>query len=1585
MTAQPGLRNRNSRRGLVACTLALAAAVIATGILVPVFAQNSRSPLAELFFENEAQFLGAHTRFPRAAALGNDLFLVSQQILSQSQGTSVIQVQVQKSSDGLRWSQPIPVGERYAQIGEEVPPLFAIAAAANGSELFVAVLESSTSVATFAVSSDLQVSQLGTLSSASTIADPIIAAAPGGQLLLFVNQDVGGRPRLFSSRFAGGRWETFEDFGPARDYFLSFNPSYVWSGNRYRLVFQALLSSDAFNDLFQLGPGLRPNTYQLFYTESPDGRTWSVPRHLSDAGDAGAATQIWEYDNQRPKLAEIAGELHIVWERRAGGGNTRIYHSTITGDGKLGGSPVPVTGAAANASGPDLVQDGGRPVIVYYDTVNRASRVHVATRNFAGAWSTRQLSVSTGVNNFGSLVVRAGKYFAFWQHRADPDATQASIFWRSPDISVQEPRIIPLTHREGQRDRRTELRFQVRFPSDPNGVAAYAISWGTNPAIGPDFSRVLPADDGIFTVPATGDGTWYFAAAVQDGAGNWSSTALSAYIFDSSPPAPVTFRTPATDAAGRLLSNTFSLAWQPPTDEDLASYAVALRMLSADPDSEIPENYAVPLAELLPAGSQPTLSRTNIDDGLWALSVSSVDSVGNRSEPNHLFFRLNKYIPYTTLTDTRAQQNALGQVELSFIGKGYLADGRVDRIVLDKDGQEPWDYDLRAPTDFRVESDTRIGSIQIRNVLTGTYTILINHTSRGWYTARQTISLLDQGTIRFGDYSVFETAALAYRQPGVLEQLIGNTLVFWLLMALVAATAAISLFRLRGVYNDSRILKQEIQAILYQRREGHSVRRLSSMRKQGISLWVKFTALIVLLVISVVALIALPLRSYFLKSQQETLARALDERVSVLLESISSGAENILPTVEVSIIELNQLLAQSEVMPEVEFVTLTSPGNQGSSELDLVWSTTDPVLLGTAALPADIPDELRHLVTRSIGADYIPGEYALTDILHPQISNIAAAINEAARREIGDLGDRITALENERRQLLFSSSTDSLLRRREIDSQIIGIEDRVQSILRGIAGSTRTIPVFDPLTVDPNQGFFLFYKPVVFRPAESSGSDQVNYYQGMIRMGISTAIMQERIAETAGIIQTNIIIFSLIAIVAGVAGAALLSLITVMPIRKLVRAVETIRDTEDKAELHDFSIPIKSRDELFVLSDVIQQMTLGLAKGAETNKELLFGKDIQKMFISLDVGANNTKTTTGSLATEHSAFFGYYEGAKGVSGDYFYYQKITADTYAIIKCDVSGKGISAALIMVEVATLFLNHFSDWEKKQVQRKRVAHALKQAPGDQSGTLPELVTNINDLIAERQFTGKFAALNIVLFNERTGELRFCNAGDNKVYTYRRKQNALVERTLFSAPASGMFNSKDMPIEFREETDRLEFGDILLLFTDGLEESKRTYRNPDGTPKSISEDDIARGVAGDDASPGMQDEEFGMKRLGDLINAIGTKSTFTLAKHLSPWEPEPLRFDFAEADDSPEAFVLGIIAVEKVFRLVPDPKATPDDRVVIDKKIDDFLKTCFDGYAKYFHSPLPEDPNSLYRTYVGIREDDQYDDLTILAVKKL
>jgi hypothetical protein len=95
---------------------------------------------------------------------------------------------------------------------------------------------------------------------------------------------------------------------------------------------------------------------------------------------------------------------------------------------------------------------------------------------------------------------------------------------------------------------------------------------------------------------------------------------------------------------------------------------------------------------------------------------------------------------------------------------------------------------------------------------------------------------------------------------------------------------------------------------------------------------------------------------------------------------------------------------------------------------------------------------------------------------------------------------------------------------------------------------------------------------------------------------------------------------------------------------------------------------------------------------------------------------------------------------------------------------------------------------------------------------------------------------------------------------------------------------------------------------------------------------------------------------------------------------------FDFTGCAGTVEEAVLAMVAVEKVFRLYLDPSAGPEDRVYMDKRIDAFLRRHFNLFGKYFSHPLEtgEETPPDRVAYARLKEDEQYDDLTILAVRK-
>ena len=107
-------------------------------------------------------------------------------------------------------------------------------------------------------------------------------------------------------------------------------------------------------------------------------------------------------------------------------------------------------------------------------------------------------------------------------------------------------------------------------------------------------------------------------------------------------------------------------------------------------------------------------------------------------------------------------------------------------------------------------------------------------------------------------------------------------------------------------------------------------------------------------------------------------------------------------------------------------------------------------------------------------------------------------------------------------------------------------------------------------------------------------------------------------------------------------------------------------------------------------------------------------------------------------------------------------------------------------------------------------------------------------------------------------------------------------------------------------------------------------------------------------------------------------------MVKDFNPIPDENLVFDFSHMKGTVKECIIGLAAVEKLFRIYPDPKATSEDIIRVDVMIDDMLKNSFSSYNQYFKTtPLVKKHEEEYRFFPKMKEDDQYDDLTLLAIR--
>ena len=131
---------------------------------------------------------------------------------------------------------------------------------------------------------------------------------------------------------------------------------------------------------------------------------------------------------------------------------------------------------------------------------------------------------------------------------------------------------------------------------------------------------------------------------------------------------------------------------------------------------------------------------------------------------------------------------------------------------------------------------------------------------------------------------------------------------------------------------------------------------------------------------------------------------------------------------------------------------------------------------------------------------------------------------------------------------------------------------------------------------------------------------------------------------------------------------------------------------------------------------------------------------------------------------------------------------------------------------------------------------------------------------------------------------------------------------------------------------------------------------------------------------------EEFGPERIKQIVEAVYNKKKYILTKEDNPNVSEVLEFDFTQCEGTVNEAILALASAEKLFRLYKSPEVQITDYIKIDKKIDEFLSKHFNMYDFYAAHKSENAENGInYLDYDEMLEDEQSDDLTLLAIKRL
>ncbi|MBR1989352.1 MAG: SpoIIE family protein phosphatase, partial [Firmicutes bacterium] len=223
----------------------------------------------------------------------------------------------------------------------------------------------------------------------------------------------------------------------------------------------------------------------------------------------------------------------------------------------------------------------------------------------------------------------------------------------------------------------------------------------------------------------------------------------------------------------------------------------------------------------------------------------------------------------------------------------------------------------------------------------------------------------------------------------------------------------------------------------------------------------------------------------------------------------------------------------------------------------------------------------------------------------------------------------------------------------------------------------------------------------------------------------------------------------------------------------------------------DVTVDVRSNEEFSSLSDDINSTVDTLKRyiadaAARIDAELEFARAIQHSSLP--------SVFPPYPGRKEFELFASMRTAKEVGGDFYDFYLIDDKTLAFLIADVSGKGIPAAMFMMQSKTL---------------------LKSC-AESGMSVEEVFTQANEKLCEGNDAGMFVTAWMGILDIDTGLVTFANAGHNPPLIRRSDGSCEYLKTRPGFVLAGMES-----IRYRKNELQLMPGDMLYLYTDGVTEA--------------------------------------------------------------------------------------------------------------------------------------------------------------------
>ena len=275
--------------------------------------------------------------------------------------------------------------------------------------------------------------------------------------------------------------------------------------------------------------------------------------------------------------------------------------------------------------------------------------------------------------------------------------------------------------------------------------------------------------------------------------------------------------------------------------------------------------------------------------------------------------------------------------------------------------------------------------------------------------------------------------------------------------------------------------------------------------------------------------------------------------------------------------------------------------------------------------------------------------------------------------------------------------------------------------------------------------------------------------------------------------------------------------------RTVTAAVAQLYDATRHVDRGDFShrIPVKSQDQLAQLSLSFNSMTASIEKLIQEQKEkqrmeseLAIAQEVQSQLFPRQISE-----------IESLEVHGFCRPARTVSGDY--YDFLTASSHKMILAvgDISGKGISAALLMATIHSA-VRAYSVESLPQI-REPIAVGAVAGAGRMMASWPEgidvspsaLLSLLNHQLYESTPPEKYATLFLGIYDGRLRRMTYSNGGHLPPILI--SENGAISRLEAGGTVVGLFDN----MRYDEGSIDMSPGDILIAYSDGVTEPENDF----------------------------------------------------------------------------------------------------------------------------------------------------------------